>query len=152
MPPRSLSLDTGLDSNEADTATDVVSSCEQYLRLQQSGAQFGAERPPRRRLSSIPCEATGPIVEEPNAEDENLTSRNVYRRGESLDSKEELNRKSYRRSESLDNREDFHPPTISSLSSTGSSRRSSTVSLEGLERKPSFVNKCMTRVRGLIKK
>lgn len=149
-----MSLDTGLDSNEADTATDVVSSCEQYLQQQQSGCQPGAERPPRRRLSSIPCEATGPIVEEPTAEDDYLASRKLYRRGESLESKEELGRKSYRRSESLDNREDLYPLPISSLSSTGSSRRSSTVSLEGsgLERKSSFVNKCMTRVRGLIKK
>ncbi|KAG0713909.1 hypothetical protein GWK47_015184 [Chionoecetes opilio] len=130
-PSRSLSLDTGLDTNNAasadpETATDVVTSCEQYLQQQhnqqpeQSPVQQSREpRPPRRRLSSIPCD-TSPIAEEECGIDE-------------------------------DSRSD-QQSSVSPRSSLISSRRSSLASTDDLNRKPSFVNKCMTRVRGFIKK
>lgn len=130
-PSRSLSLDTGLDSNNAassdpETATDVVTSCEQYLQQQhnqqpeQSQVQHSREpRPPRRRLSSIPCDSS-PIAEEESGIDG-------------------------------DSRSDHHPSS-SPRSSLISSRRSSLASTDDLQRKSSFVNKCMTRVRGFIKK
>lgn len=149
-PSRSLSLDTGLDTNNAtatdpETATDVVSSCEQYLQQQhqqQSGQQLqeqeqqqqqtqGTEpRLSRRRLSSIPCESS-PIAEECGTEEElGQPSSNEDVRGS----------------------RDLTLPLESSRSSITSSRRSSVTSADDISRKSSFVNKCMTRVRGLIKK
>lgn len=135
-PSRSLSLDTGLDTNNAassdpETATDVVNSCEQYLQQQhhqppeQSQAQQTKEpRPPRRRLSSIPCDSS-PIAEEECGEDGSRTD------GDSLSDQQ---------------------TSASPRSSLISSRRSSLASIDDLNRKSSFVNKCMTRVRGFIKK
>nr|XP_027219054.1 uncharacterized protein LOC113811491 [Penaeus vannamei] len=145
-PSRSLSLDTGLDSNtvaarDSETATDVVSSCEQYLQQQQQPGQQEAQqqqqqsgelRPPRRRLSSIPCESS-PIAEEESGIEE------------------ECSRLSAMGSELGGSKEDTSNLTISSRS-TASSRRSSIASTDEAGRKASFVNKCMTRVRGFIKK
>lgn len=144
LPSRSLSLDTGLDTNSAagsdsESATDVVNSCEQYLQQQQQPRpppyqQVGPEaRPPRRRLSSIPCESS-PIAEEETVVDEETS------RPESMD-------------ETLGgSREDscYFDPSLQS--SSASSRRSSIASADELQRKSSFVNKCMTRVRGFMKK
>lgn len=137
---RSLSLDTGLDTNNAascsdpETATDVVNSCEQYLQQQHSSSQAPEpsqaqqakeQRPPRRRLSSIPCDSS-PIAEEECGEDGGSRAD-----GDSLSDQQ---------------------PSASPRSSLLSSRRSSLASMDDLHRKSSFVNKCMTRVRGFIKK
>lgn len=144
LPSRSLSLDTGLDTSSAvasdsETATDVVNSCEQYLQQQQQQPrpqylQQGPEtRSPRRRLSSIPCESS-PIAEEENIVEEETSQPN------SMDG-------DFRGS-----REDSYLFDPSLKSSPSSSQRSSIASADDLYRKSSFVNKCMTRVRGFIKK
>lgn len=141
LPSRSLSLDTGLDTNngasssDPETATDVVKSCEQYLQQQQqhSGSnssqapepsQAKEPRPPRRRLSSIPCDSS-PIAEECGEDGAGRADRDSL-------SDQQL--------------------SVSPRSSLLSSRRSSLASMDDLHRKSSFVNKCMTRVRGFIKK
>ncbi|KAK8744364.1 hypothetical protein OTU49_000766 [Cherax quadricarinatus] len=143
-PSRSLSLDTGLDTNNAtasdpETATEVVSSCEQYLQQQnqqQSEHQVQEQQlqntePPRRRLSSIPCESS-PIAEEDCATEEDFGQPFVE--------------------EDVRGSRDLTLPLDSSRSSITSSRRSSVTSTDDISRKSSFVNKCMTRVRGFIKK
>lgn len=140
-PSRSVSLDTGLDTNNAvasdpETATEVVNSCEQYLQQQQQPGQqlqqqqSAEPQPPRRRLSSIPCDSS-PIVEEECGIEESGHPSSIEDVGDS---------------------KDLHPPADSSRSSITSSRRSSVTSTDDITRKSSFVNKCMTRVKGLIKK
>ncbi|KAK4307577.1 hypothetical protein Pmani_020661 [Petrolisthes manimaculis] len=138
-PSRSLSLDTGLDSNgvisDPETATDVVSSCEQYLQqqhLQQvpTPSYTQAElRPPRRRLSSIPCDSSPIAEEECGMEDEVGSSTKARNSGDISLLTDDASR-----------------------SSVTASRRSSVASTDDISRKSSFVDKCMTRVRGFIKK
>ncbi|KAK7079984.1 hypothetical protein SK128_025298 [Halocaridina rubra] len=142
LPSRSLSLDTGLDTSnsglsDSETVSEVVNSCEQYLQQQQQSRspyqQQGPEVRPRRRLSSIPCDSS-PIAEEENAiEDESSQL-------ESMD--EEMG----------GSRQHSYRYDGSPRSSTVSSQRSSIASTDDLSRKSSFVNKCMTRVRGFMKK
>ena len=101
---------------------DVVSSCEDYLHQNQQDRI--ESRLPRRRLSSIPCDTALSITEEEgvDVEDHGIASR---------------------------------PPIRGNLPSGRSSRRASTASCDSaaaLARKSSFVDKCMNRVKTLIKK
>lgn len=88
--------------------------------------------PPRRRLSSIPCDSS-PIAEEDSV------------------AEEDCGRSSTQESDLRSKDEDTSNLTLSSRSSA-SSRRSSIASADEASRKASFVNKCMTRVRGFMKK